>query len=440
MAQRKIYAELATFGSMVDAQARYLEHKEDVALSHSDEKVESEILWDSAHVNNHVIQAQQVKVCEVPQHLQDIGFESTFVYDRTHFERHMLSGEYNHGHDGTPEQLKMLPEVVSNPIAIVTSTPNIDKAPDWRPLTFIYADPSDKNELGYQNFKMAIVSPVDHYGGALECGTASKVVTYFDTDFRKFDAIMASTQPHNGREAKHELLYFDKERWDKLPESVRGAIPDTQKSVARSIECHYTSPVDLSRRHQHHMRTLQQAVQNEMRRYAEKSFDMYDTRHSPTVRAIEIVGSSNATPQDLMLARKIFEKSAELCKDKELAYKALDRFSQEHDAKMIDFVKEALESIQIQNEGDLDKLWEMCDTLKSLMMDAGSEWGDIVGDIVAEKEEQFFEQQEELQPVEFESLETAEIEEQSVTDFSPCEDLTSYMEELDEIDFEFGDL
>lgn len=440
MAQRKVYAELATFNSMVDAQARYLERKEDAALSHSDERVESEILWDSAHVNNDAIQAHQLKVCEVPQYLQDMGFESTFIYDREHFERHMLSNDYVHGHDGTPEQLKMLPEVLSHPLAIVTSAPDMDKDPDWRPLTFIYADPSDKNELGYQNFKIAIVSPVDHYGGTLECGSASKVVTYFDTDFRRFDAVLASTQPQNGHAARQELLYFDKERWDKLPEAVKGAIPETQQSVAKPIKGHYSSQVDVSRQNRRHMRTLQLSIYNEMKRYAEKSFDMYDTRHSPTVRAIEIVGSSNATPHDLMLARKIFEKSAELCKDKDLAYRALDRFSKTHDEKMIEFVKGAIEAVQIQNEGDLDKLWDMCDELKPLMMNPGSDWGKVVGDIVATKEEQFFDSQQDLETVDLDGFDVTDIKEQAATDFSPCEDLTTYMEELDSVEFEFGDI
>lgn len=440
MANRKVYAELATFSSMVDAQARYLERKEDAALSHSDEKVESEILWDSAYVNSNVIQAQQVKVCEVPQYLQELGFESTFVYDRVHFERHMLSDDYTHGHDGTMEQLKMLPEVLSHPIAIVTHEPDMDKDPDWRPLTFLYADPSDKNELGYQNFKMAIVSPVEHYGGALECGTASKVVTYFDTDFRKFDAILASTQPKDGRPARQELLYFDKEKWDKLPESIKVAIPETQKSVAKSIDGHYSSQADISRQHQRHLRTLHQSINNELRRYAEKSFDMYDTRHAPTVRAIEIARSAEATPQDLILARKIFEKSTELCKDKDLAYKALERFSKEHDAKMIGFVKDAIEAVQIQSEGDLDKLWEMCDDLKPLMMNPGSDWGEVVGDIVAAKEEQLYDSQQELQPITLDGFDEADVEKQVSADFSPCEDLTAYMEELDSVEFEFGDI
>ena len=440
MAKRKVYAELATFNSMVDAQSRYLERKADAQLSHSGERVESEILWDSAHVNSNIIQAQQVKVCEVPEQLQALGFESTFVYDRTHFENHMLSDDYTHGHDGTPEQLKMLPEVLSHPIAIVTTSPDVDKDQDWRPLTFLYADPSDKNELGYQNFKMAVVSPVEHYGGALECGTASKVITYFDTDFRKFDAILASTQPRDGRPARQELLYFDRERWDKLPEAVKGAIPETQKSVARPIEGHYSSQADISRQHMRHMRTLKQSIYNEMSRYAEKSFDMYDTRHSPTVRAIEIVGSANATPQDLMLARKIFEKSAELCPDKALTYKALDRFSQAYDAKMIEFVKQALESVQIQNEGDLDKLWDMCDELKQLMMNPGPDWGDVTGDIVTEKEEQFYDSQQDLEPIALDGFDEADIEAQATANFSQCEDLTTYMEELESVELEFGDI
>ena len=82
----------------------------------------------------------------------------------------------------------------------------------------------------------------------------------------------------------------------------------------------------------------------------------------------------------------------------------------------------------------------MCDELKQLMINPGSDWGDVTGDIVTAKEDQFYDSQQDLEPIALDGFDAADIEAQAAADFSQCEDLTTYMEELESIELEFGDI
>ena len=64
----------------------------------------------------------------------------------------------------------------------------------------------------------------------------------------------------------------------------------------------------------------------------------------------------------------------------------------------------------------------------------------MTGDIVTEKEEQFYDSQQDLEPIALDGFDEADIEAQATANFSQCEDLTTYMEELESVELEFGDI
>jgi hypothetical protein len=103
---------------------------------------QKEIAWDSFTHEDYKYSPHSVIVGKVSDELKQMGFMPTFTYDKEHLQNAMCPEDSgaSHAHGLTAEELLKLPQMLNNPVAILTEregkTRNVN-GEDWRCLHFI---------------------------------------------------------------------------------------------------------------------------------------------------------------------------------------------------------------------------------------------------------------------------------------------------------------
>ena len=202
----KMISEFAQFQELAIAQKREIENKT------------KEIEWSvmsRGHNDEYVYEPTSIVVCKVPEFLKEMGFQDTFVFDRDHFKQHMMEKDSaKHAHGASLSDMLDLPEMLQNPVAIVTSnhvrhTPGGDT---YKPLLFLCAAKED----GVQKYRLAVVQPYDFHDGLTMHGKASKVISYYNQESFEFNTFFKDVMNGN-----REMLYFNKQAYQAIDSKTK---------------------------------------------------------------------------------------------------------------------------------------------------------------------------------------------------------------------------
>ena len=311
--EKILSAELDSFDQLVDELERAI--RINTTPNIKTEKVEC---------NHKTFFTNEINVGKMSEDMMELGFQQHITYDLTHFLRAMCPesekiGGVLHGHSLTSNDLRFLPEIVNNPIAIVSSTKN-DLTINKEKLLILGMTRQPEKGYAY-SLKIAAIVPQATSEQILSNHNVSKVVTYYNTTPKKFAKILNQTSF-----GERHLVYFNKERFRELEKSgfISPCVLPSKDVVPKDIK--FFCPTSLRIQNNIFRQQVIIAATKEVERYADAiRIDYSDSNFGPFVSAIKSIESLKGGPTELINAKRIIDKTIDLVGDQYLAKKTYNR-------------------------------------------------------------------------------------------------------------------
>jgi hypothetical protein len=330
---------------------------------------QKEITWDSFVHMDCRYSPHSVVIGSVCEELKQMGFMSTFVYDKEHLKNSMYPEDSHiaHAHGLTAADLHRLPRLLNEPVAIVTEhkdKPRSVGEDQYRCLHFIFAVKEDDEQKYYR----AIVHPQSHHNGLLVNGFAAKVITYHEMDIFKFESIFNAVLNGN-----RQMLYFNNDRYLSIDSPTKPVEFCNYTSGSLPIKGHFTQDPNLRKIAQAHQIAVRSAVTAEMNKLIVgrsthgEAFPLLTSSINALERGTDIAKVLSAYGTVQKIAPISTDRGLRL-KTQEYADKAFARsyirlmtpeLQQEYITKAVDRIK----SMSVESQSDLNGICNEIDRL-----------------------------------------------------------------------------
>ena len=340
---------------------------------------QKEITWDSFTHEDDRYSPHSVIVCNTSDTLKQMGFMQSFTYDKVHLQNAMYpeDGVAPHAHGLTVDELLKLPQLLNNPVAIVTEhegRAQTIEGDEYRCLHFLCATKED----GEQKYYRAIVHPQAQHNGLLVSGFASKVITYHKIDERKFEAIL-----NGALDGKRQMLYFDSARYAKIDSYTKPMELCNYESQSKSISGHFTQDQGLKDRALEHQVAVRCAATAEMKKlivgnYTRgESFPILTSSLNALAhgRSLDVIRSAYNTVQKIstLTRDRVLSMRTQEYADKSFAKSYIALMPQDVQQDYISRAVNRINSMSVRSQSDLlhvcdeiDRLTSKAPTLKNL--------------------------------------------------------------------------
>ena len=364
---KKIHSELSSYEDIIQA----LENERRICAG---EIIEEEmkdypiVYWDTFSYKGEEVYPSSVYVGELPRKLVDIGFAQDLVYDLSHIRAHMKTDDVEHGHNGTIDDLRKLPHMISNPVCIISSDPKRDKEnKNYQPLIMLSVDrewtkdPLTNAPNEAQVYRMAIVHPDSTYKGLVnQCPDATKVQTYYKITKQKFNWLI-----DNGFD-REAVVYFDNEQYMTIKPSERREELETLDSFSEEIFGKYGKIPQKDEKFAAFVAKKEWAYRAEINKYLAGITHETQTGFPLLQESIRTIGRSSNL-DDVMQANGVLRKcwwkyrdsDAKCAKEKlEVNYaKAIARSVPKSKEKLFTHMKQSISQTPVISDSDLDDLY-----------------------------------------------------------------------------------
>ena len=342
--------------------------------------VSNTICWDAFSFQGKQYAPHSVIIGETDNRLKKMGFMPMFVYDKQHFRNAMYPiSTRPHAHGLSVENMLALPNLLNHPVAILSERVDINRRDSgnnaYDVLSFLCADRSYYE----QKYYLIAVQPQDYHDGILKRGYASKVISYYEIDELKFNAMMRSSK--NGQ---RDLLYFNSKAYNSIRSNSKPIEFSNMQSFSQYIAGYYKPRANLRPMAQEFQAAVQCAITNVMNKMIVGKSDREAT-FPLFARAIKTLSDEKSTLKDILRARTIITNTYSLTNDRVLKLRVTEQtdkmfaeayariMTEKQQGIYINDAAKKINAINVNNSddveylhGEVDKFSKANPTLKNL--------------------------------------------------------------------------